>query len=179
MPQIGAMTFGRDCCVSSFLHRTGRAILTLSAVLLCVLGSARAGAAGPAVWQDPATGLALGGYDPLAYFTRGEPRAGSEDQELAWGGAVWRFLNTGNKAAFERHPHVYAPRFAGYDAYAIANGRTTPGHPAIWVNHKNRIYLFHNASNLQLWRENRDALVAQAEKIWPELSSGLTSSQGE
>ena len=150
----------------------------MAALLVCFAGVARA-VAGPAIWQDSATGLAMGGYDPIAYFTQQAARPGSEEVELSWGGAVWRFLNIGNRAAFERDPQVYTPRFAGYDAYALSNGRTTRGRPSIWVVHKSRIYLFHNAANLRLWQEQREGVTKRAEANWARLSLNLPSSLTE
>src|ERR1700721_611150 len=41
------------------------------------------------------TGLAISGYDPVAFFTDGKPMTGSADCELRYGGAVWRFANVG------------------------------------------------------------------------------------
>lgn len=46
------------------------------------------------------TGLAIGGYDSVAFFTDGKPMAGSVDFELRYGGAIWRFSNVSNRAAF-------------------------------------------------------------------------------
>lgn len=125
------------------------------------------------------TGLAIGGYDPLAYYTLGKPSVGHGEYEFHWGGAVWRFINSGNMDAFRRHPKVYAPRFAGYDPYAIASGNTAPGQPSIWVRDGDSIFLFHNAANVRLWREDRDALLELAEKKWPELAAALPGSIGE
>lgn len=149
------------------------------AFLLVSLANPSAGFAEPKAWQDGSTGLAIGGYDPLAYYTKGEPRIGRDGVELNWGGAIWRFLNTGNRDAFKKHPLAYAPRFAGYDAYALTLGRTTPGHPRIWVRHEDRIYLFHNAANLRLWQGDRDKAIKLAEERWPVLSADLPSSIGE
>ena len=61
------------------------------------------------------SGLAISGFDPVAYFTDGLPNAGLPDIELSQGGAVWRFRNEGNRAAFAGHPDVYTPRFGGYE----------------------------------------------------------------
>lgn len=173
------MTIARGFCKFSFIPRPGQALLAALAVALVLLGPAQSAGTGPEIWQDPATGLAMGGYDPLAYFTRGGPRTGSEDVELQWGGAIWRFLNTGNRAAFQRHPHAYVPRFAGYDPYALVHDRTTRGKPSIWFNHKDRIYLFHNNANLLSWQADSHALIAEAEKKWPALSQSLPSSLGQ
>lgn len=145
---------------------------------LCVPGPGAIAHADPRVWQDPATGLAIGGYDPLAYYTRETAAKGDEDHELRWGGAAWRFLNPGNRAAFERHPAVYAPRFAGYDPYALADGRAVRGLPSLWARRGERVYLFANPGNLRLWKESPDALIARAEANWPALATGLPSSPG-
>lgn len=145
--------------------------------LLCALPISAA--AGPVAWQDPMTGLAIGGYDPLAYYTQGEPEPGSDDHELNWGGVVWRFMNSGNLDAFRRDPEVYAPRFAGYDPYAMAIGRTARGLPSIWVRDGDSVFLFHNAANRHLWLEDRDALLETAERKWLELADTLPRPIGQ
>lgn len=125
------------------------------------------------------TGLAIGGHDPLAYYTQAGPRLGRGAFEASWGGAVWRFVNSGNRDAFIRHPRVYAPRFAGYDPYAITKGKTAPGKPSIWVRDGDGILLFHNAANKRLWLESRDALMILAERKWPDLAGALPGSIGQ
>jgi hypothetical protein len=60
---------------------------------------------------DRHTGLALYGYDPVAYFTDAEPLVGRPEFELSYAGAVWRFRNEGNRAAFNDRPDVYMPGF--------------------------------------------------------------------
>src|SRR5687768_8448023 len=56
---------------------------------------------------DPNRGLALNGFDPVAYFTDGKPLLGREDLEYAYAGTVFRFRNEGNRAAFADNPEVY------------------------------------------------------------------------
>jgi len=53
------------------------------------------------------TGLAISGFDPVAFFADKAPRFGRPDLELALGGNIWRFSNVGNRAAFAEHPEVY------------------------------------------------------------------------
>jgi len=146
--------------------------------MLLVLSSGNLSAFGPAAWQDHATGLAIGGYDPVAYFTENKPQSGHESVELVWGGAIWRFISTGNREAFRLHPYIYAPGFAGYDAYALSNGHTTAGVPLIWARHGDRIYLFHNAANRKLWSEQPDIIIDRAKTNWKTLSLFLPSTQG-
>lgn len=157
----------------SFAHRHGARRLLVALALFLAPGFMGPAAAAPTHWFDPATGLAIGGYDPLAYFTRRAPRKGLEEHEYTWRGSVWRFLNPGNQAAFARSPNVYAPRFSGYDPFSIANGRPTSGHPGIWAIHERRLYIFHNSANRRLWARDPSGIIARAEKNWPRVGRTL------
>ena len=75
------------------------------------------------------TGLAISGFDPVAYFTEGKALFGRPEFELNQEGSVWRFNNEGNRGAFEKNPEVYAPQFGGYDPVAIGRGRSVQGIP--------------------------------------------------
>ena len=91
------------------------------------------------------TGLAIDGFDPVAYFVDAAPKEGRAELELRSGGATWRFHNEGNRAAFAAAPEVYTPRFGGHDPMALARGAATPGHPALWLIAEQRLYLFYSA----------------------------------
>ena len=68
------------------------------------------------------TGLAIDGYDPVAFYTDGKPVPGSPDIELSYAGAIWRFSNTGNRYEFATRPDVYMPQFGGYDPIGVSRG---------------------------------------------------------
>lgn len=124
----------------------------------------------PIHWSDYATGLAIGGYDPLSYFISEKSEAGDERFQYLWHGVTWQFTSNANLLAFKRTPSVYAPRYAGYDAYAISKGILSQGLPSIWVIKQGKLYLFHNQVNRYLWQENRSALNKKIEENWQELS---------
>lgn len=117
---------------------------------------------------DPATGLALAGYDPVAYFVDRRPRRGKERYEYFWSGVVWRFLNQGNLAAFAAEPEVYAPRYGGYDPLALAAGTFTHGNPAIWAAYDNRLYLFFSSAHRFRWLSSPDYHLKGAGRVWAE-----------
>src|SRR5712675_2960511 len=75
------------------------------------------------------TGLAIDGFDPVAYFVEAAPKEGRAELEFQSNGAIWRFFNEGNRSAFAAAPEVYTPRFGGHDPMALARGAATPGHP--------------------------------------------------
>ncbi len=58
-------------------------------------------------------GVAIGGYDTVAYFETGRAMAGSAQHSLVWKGVVWRFASQGNQTRFEMNPWAYAPMFGG------------------------------------------------------------------
>ncbi|MBI2716417.1 MAG: hypothetical protein HYX37_18510 [Rhizobiales bacterium] len=116
------------------------------------------------------TGLAISGFDPVAYFTDGKPKFGRPDMELSLDGAVWRFRNEGNKAAFSDHPEVYSPRFGGYDPVAVARGASVPGHPLFWVVVGGRLYLFYDAKARAAFVAEPGRIIESAERKWPAVA---------
>ena len=100
----------------------------LVAVGLCLAGPIGA-ATTERIVVDRNSGLAISGFDPVAYFTDAKPLPGKGEYEQAVAGAVWRFRSAGNRAAFKADPDVYMPRFGGYDPVGVARGVAVPGNP--------------------------------------------------
>ena len=119
------------------------------------------------------SGLAIEGFDPVAYFTESMAFQGLPDFEAREAGAVWRFRNEGNRASFVAHPEIYGPQFGGYDPVDLGRGVTYAGNPRFWVVAGQRLYLFGR-------EENRDAFAAEPARFlkdaaarWPALERGL------
>jgi hypothetical protein len=94
---------------------------------------------------DRHSGLAISGFDPVAYFTDGAALMGRSPFELTYAGVAWRFRNEGNLAAFRANPDIYMPRFGGYDPVAAAKGIGLAGNPLFWLVSRVRLYLFFSA----------------------------------
>jgi len=142
-------------------------VLALGLPLAVMFGPPPVWAAGERVEVNPHTGLALSGFDPVAYFTDHRPRIGKPALELSAEGAVWRFVNPGNRAAFEDHPEVYRPRFGGYDPVAVARGAAVLGHPLFWAVVSERLYLFYSPDARHAFLANPGRVIATAERKWP------------
>ena len=124
-----------------------------AAILGAFVGSRAIGAATTElIVIDHHTGLAIGGFDPVAYFTDGAATPGTDEFECILAGAVWRFRNQGNRAAFMADPEVYMPRFGGYDPVAVARGVAVAGNPRLWLIAGERLYLFHTAATQERLR---------------------------
>ena len=118
------------------------------------------------------TGLAIDGYDPVAYFIQSRPVAGKAGIETYQGGAIWRFFDERDRDIFLSAPDIYGPQFGGYDPIDLADGRIVAGQPLIWLVSGQRLYLFSRV-------ENRDAFAADPSRVavaarkWRALSGTL------
>ena len=119
------------------------------------------------------TGLAIEGYDPVAYFVDAQPEVGLEDFEASAAGAVWRFRNEGNRASFVAHPEIYGPQFGGYDPFDLARGVTYAGNPWFWLISGQRLYLFGREENRDAFAADPARFLREANTRWPVLAQDL------
>jgi len=119
------------------------------------------------------SGLAIEGFDPVAYFVTGQPVRGLPEFEASQDGAVWRFRNEGNRASFVAHPEIYGPRFGGYDPTDIARGVAFAGNPLFWGVSGDRLYLFGLEANRDAFVANPERFLAPARTRWPVLEETL------
>lgn len=114
-------------------------------------------------------GLAIGGHDPVAYFTEGRPAQGSSDNALMWRGAMWLFRSKASMDHFTRMPHAFAPRYGGYCAMSMAEGKMIVSDPKIWEIDNDHLYLLSSHKDRTLWDANLKANVTEANEHWPSI----------
>lgn len=114
-------------------------------------------------------GVAIHGYDPVAYFEAGKAVDGKDDHSLRWLGVVWRFSSAKNMAAFEANPNAYAPKYGGYCAYAMSQGSIATSVPEAWTIHKGSLYLNFSTGVRGIWRKDIPGYVAAADDYWPDI----------
>lgn len=146
---------------------TRRTIVTLAAAFPALGLAARARAAEPAIFQQ--RGLALGGTDPVAYFTQGAPVMGDAALATDWMGARWTFASAGTRDAFVAEPGRYAPAFGGYCAFAASRGYLAPTIPEAWSIHEDRLYLNATLRARELWLAELPGVIAAGEANWPAI----------
>ena len=145
----------------------------LLGVALCLDRGSAGAATTERLVVDRHTGLALYGFDPVAYFTDAQPLVGRPELELSFAGAVWRFRNEGNREAFRDRPYVYMPGFGGYDVSAVARGAAVPGNPQWWLIVGGRLYLFETPAARDVFAADPGKALAAAQAQWPELLKTL------
>jgi hypothetical protein len=148
--------------------------LALAALaVVAALGLPRVEAATERVISDFNSGLAMNGFDPVAYFTDAAPLQGRPDQEYRYAGVIWRFRNEGNKAAFIANPDVYMPRYGGYDPIAIGRAVAVAGNPLLWALVREQLYFFYDEEARARFLANPADAVARADAAWPGVVEGL------
>lgn len=122
---------------------------------------------------DPLTSVALGGFDPVSYFTDGQPVRGVADHEHYWQGVSWYFASEANRDVFARDPEIYAPQFGGYGAMSMARGYLSEGNPQIYQVLDNRLFLFYSLGNREAFLSARNTARVRAMDRWKVASATL------
>ena len=115
------------------------------------------------------SGLALDGYDAVAYFTESRAVKGRAEFELTWDGARWRFASAANRDRFVSDPSRYAPQFGGYCAYAVSQGHTASGDPEAWSVVAGKLYVNYSQSVKKTWEQDVRGYIAKALANWPSV----------
>lgn len=115
------------------------------------------------------TGLALQGYDPVAYFTEGEATPGDWRITASYQDATYRFSNEEHKAAFEADPEAFLPEYGGYCAFGAAMGFKFDGDPEQWRIVDGELYLNISADIQERWLQDVPGYIEQADSNWPTI----------
>jgi len=146
--------------------RRFRTLAPFLAILL--LAAAPPADAGDRV-NENADGVAVKGYDVVAYFTEGKPTPGEAGIEREWRGARWRFSSESNRALFQSDPDRYAPRYGGFCAGAMASGEIATVDPEAFAIIDGRLYLAFSQKGIAQFDENAETRVPRADANWDRL----------
>lgn len=132
-------------------------------------------AAGPGLAQtkslqnlDPA-GVALQGYDPVAFFTETKPVKGSAAFPARQHGATYLFATKENRELFKANPAKYEPAFGGYCAYGVSRGKLVEIDVEAFQLVEGRLLLQYSKGVRDDFNQDAKANLAKAEANWPVL----------
>lgn len=115
-------------------------------------------------------GVAVKGYDLVAYVTAGRPMEGSEQFVHRIGATTYRFASAANRDAFAKEPERYLPQFGGFCAYAVSRGYTADIDPQAWRIVDGRLFLNYSRSVQKTWEQDLAANIGKGDANWPALS---------
>lgn len=116
-------------------------------------------------------GLAIRGYDPVAYFRDAGPRLGKSEFSVRYAGATWRFASAAHKALFEADPERYLPAYGGFCAYGTSRGYLVKIEPEAWSIVDGRLYLNYDLDVRKTWLGRTKTYIARADGTWPRLTA--------
>ncbi len=114
-------------------------------------------------------GIAIHGYDAVAYFQNEKPVKGKKEFEHQWTGAMWRFSSAENRDLFIKEPERYSPQYGGYCAYGMSSGYAAPTRPEAWSVVQGKLYLNYNLEVRKIWEKDRPGHIARADVNWPQI----------
>ena len=116
------------------------------------------------------SGLAIDGYDPVAYFKANKAVEGKKEFAVNHQGVIYYFSSTENKDAFIKNPSAYEPQYGGWCAYAMGkNGEKVNVDPETFKIINGKLYLFYNRffnNTLTSWNKDEANLKTKADANW-------------
>ena len=116
-------------------------------------------------------GVAVHGYDPVAYFTEQKPAQGSAEFSVVHGGATYRFASAAHRDKFAADPAKYAPQYGGFCAFGTSVGRKFDGDPNAWRIIDGKLYLNLNKKIQARWLQDPEGYIRGANHNWPIIAN--------
>jgi YHS domain-containing protein len=145
---------------------------TLGCLAVLLLALAPAASALSPVNKTTFGGVAIDGYDPVAYFTDGKPVEGSREFAFDWNGATWRFASAAHRELFVQAPEKYAPQYGGYCAWAVSQGYSADIDPEAWKIADGRLFLNYSLDVQRKWAADIPGNITKGDVNWPKLLAG-------
>jgi YHS domain-containing protein len=117
-----------------------------------------------------ADGVAIKGYDPVAYFTASAATPGSATYTASHQGALFRFASAANRDAFMAAPEKYTPQYGGYCAMGVAVGRKFDIDPAAFKVEDGKLYLNKDKAAQAVWLKDAPGNIRKANGKWSEVA---------
>ena len=142
---------------------TSNRIAAFAAGLL-LAGAAQAGAV------NAENGVAIKGYDPVAYFTEHQAVKGSAAFQAGYEGVTYWFASAKDRALFEKQPAHYVPRYDGFCAFGASQGHKADIDPTAFTIVGDQLYLNYSHDVQTQWKKDIPGYITKADQNWPELS---------
>ena len=117
--------------------------------------------------------VAIGGYDPVGYFTQNKALKGRKEIGASHRGVIYYFASEENKKLFAESPEKYLPTYGGWCATAMAKGEKVEIDPTNFKVTKGRLFLFFKAfyaNALKDWNKDEPNLTAKADANWKKIA---------
>lgn len=118
-------------------------------------------------------GVAIQGYDAVAYHTQQQAVKGSRAFTHVWRGATWQFATAEHRDRFAASPESFVPQFGGFCAYGVSRGYAVDIDPQAFAVVDGRLYLNYSKRVQQTWNQDRAGYIEKARQNWPKVAADL------
>jgi YHS domain-containing protein len=121
------------------------------------------------------TGVAIQGYDPVAFFTDHKPLKGRAEFASKHEGANYLFSSKEHKELFDKEPLKYEPVFGGYCAYGVSRNKLVEIDVDAFQIVDGHLILQYSKSVRNDFNKDTQGNLAKAQQNWP----GLVEKKGK
>lgn len=150
MPRVLAALLLIGDALTSFLFassQTAPLSMGIALLLIAIIAWEQIGAAH---WKQ--AGVAIFGYDPVAFFTAQKPVIGKAQFAQTWQGKTWYFASEEHRHLFAQSPEKYAPAHNGECAFGHTLGMTFDSNPRNWDIVNGQLHLNSSGMTRFIWR---------------------------
>ena len=115
------------------------------------------------------TGVAIQGYDPVAFFTDHHPVKGKPEFASTFNGAMYQFASQEHKNLFDKEPAKYEPAFGGYCAYGVCYNKLAPVDVDAFVILDGKLLMQKSKSIRESFNADQKGNFSKANMNWPVL----------
>jgi YHS domain-containing protein len=142
---------------------------SFTAALLSLLALTAVQAADKSLLNLDKQGVAIQGYDPVAFFTLKSPVKGKTEFSSEFHGAKYLFHSAKSKAAFDATPAKYEPQFGGYCAYGVSKGKLIEIDVEAFQIVDDRLLLQYSKGVREDFNKDSAGNLKKADANWPKL----------
>jgi len=114
-------------------------------------------------------GVAVQGYDPVAFFTDGKPVKGDSQFVSKRDGAIYFFSSKEHRDQFNANPSKYEPAFGGYCAYGVSRNRLVEIDVDAFQIVDDKLLLQYSKSVRDTFNKDTKGNLTKANSNWPAL----------
>jgi len=111
-------------------------------------------------------GVAVNGYDVVAYFTENKPVKGLSKFSSEYHDLHWYFSSEKNKELFEQDQQHYLPQYGGYCAYGMSKGFVVDTDPHAFTIVNDKLYLNYSLGVRDTWQKETAEYIKSADTHW-------------
>jgi len=118
-------------------------------------------------------GIAISGYDPVAYFKQSKALKGRKEFSVYAEGVTYYLSSAENKEEFKKNFSMYEPQYGGWCAYAMGHdGTKVEVDPETFKIIDGKLFLFYNRlfnNTLKSWNKDEANLRSHADVNWKKI----------